>query len=155
MRKRIGSSASENASDGFRLVPGCVGHHNVREMRKVTRWFTIFSIIAGIGMVSTFLFVPLVGIFIGLIMVSPLFVTLIMSNLLVGNATQVILFGSTAGYLTNLIYKLYFSSNPDDALPLVYSIPVMIVFWFAAGFLSLTRDEIENRHIKNKIKYGR
>ena len=123
-------------------------------MKKITRWITVLSIVAGIWMGIHALLVPLAGLALGLLLAAPLLVTLVMSNMLVGTTTQTILLVSTVGYLTNLLYQLYFSSNREDPSPLFHSIPVMVVLWFAAGLLSLTRDEIERRHDRNRPEPG-
>ncbi|GAA5125894.1 hypothetical protein JIN84_14785 [Luteolibacter yonseiensis] len=114
-------------------------------MKKITLSVTLLGIIAGVCIGCNQLLVPLAGVFFGLLMISPLFLTLLISNSMVGTATQVVLLGSTLGYLTNLIYLIYFSSNPDNPMRLIYSVPVMIVLWFIAAYLGLTRSEIKRR----------
>ncbi|RYD17679.1 MAG: hypothetical protein EOP88_25315 [Verrucomicrobiaceae bacterium] len=80
--------------------------------------------------------------------------TLVMSNHLVDTATQTILLGSTVGYMTQLVYQLYFGSTPHIFPSWSLSIPAMIVLWFAAGWLSLDRNEMERRSIRNRAEPG-
>ena len=113
-------------------------------MKRLTFIITLIAIIAGMGVVYNGLFHPLVGLVFGFILISPLFVTLVMSKLLSGAGTQSTLLCSTAFYLPYLIYLFCFRLGPEghfDFMALMYAIPVMIVLWFVAGALSQTRAE--------------
>jgi hypothetical protein len=113
-------------------------------MKRLTFIITLIAIIAGIGVVYNGLFNPLVGLFFGLILISPLYVTLVMSKFLSGAGTQITLLCSTAFYLPYLIYLFSFRLGPEghfDFMALMYAAPVMIVLWFVAGTLSQTRAE--------------
>lgn len=123
-------------------------------MRKFTLWGTLLGIVAGLGIGFERLFHPLFGLVFGLFWISPLFVTLAMSNYLVGTATQTILLGSTIGYVTQLVHQVHFGPSPHIFPSWSHSIPAMIVLWFVAGWLSHDRDEIERRGVRNSSEPG-
>jgi hypothetical protein len=113
-------------------------------MKKFTITITIISIIAGIGVVCNALLNPLIGFVFGLLMISPLFVTLVMSKVLSGTGTQNLLFCSTGIYFPYFIYLFCFRSGPHghfDLLALTYAVPFLIILWFVAGALSLKSAE--------------
>ena len=113
-------------------------------MKKLTIAITLMAMATGIGIMCVNLLDPLVGLVFGLIAVAPLFVTLVMSALLVGTGTQIALLSSNALYVSNAIYLRYLNLSGEDhfnILALANAIPIMIVLWFIAAVLSKTRAE--------------
>lgn len=113
-------------------------------MKSFTFIITLLAIVSGTCVVCSSLFIVFVGLVLGPILLSPLFITLVMSKLLSGTGTQIILLCSTAIYFPYFIYLFCFRLGPEgyfDFLALMYAAPIMILLWFVAGALSLTRAE--------------
>ncbi|HEX7261183.1 MAG TPA: hypothetical protein VF258_05155 [Luteolibacter sp.] len=111
-------------------------------MKLFTIITTLVFFVGGTSAVCNSLFVVFVGLILGPILLSPLLVTLFMSKFLTGNGTQITLLVSTVSYFSYFIYMFYFRPLSDGGfnfLALSYSVPIMIVLWFTAGFLSESR----------------
>ncbi|WAC21419.1 hypothetical protein OVA24_08470 [Luteolibacter sp. SL250] len=108
-------------------------------MRKLTLSVTLLAICWVIGMSLQAFMVPLTGLTFGLFFASPLAVTLAMSKLLRGTATQSILLASALGYSPLLAYLFQVIDLEKDGFQTTIffnSISVMALLWLTAGFTS-------------------
>jgi len=108
-------------------------------MKKLTFTLTLLAICGVIIMVFPLLFLPPVGLAFGVFFALPLAVTLILSKLLRGAATQTILLVSTVGYLaafTYLIRPEISQENGSSFTVFLAAMPAMALLWLVAGFTS-------------------
>ena len=111
-------------------------------MKSFTFYTTVAAIVIGTGMVCSSLMVIFVGLIFGPLLLSPLLVTLYLARNLSGTSIQLILLSSTLLYFAYFVYWFYFlhdGAGHLDLPALLYTVPVMGVFWTTAGIIDYLR----------------
>lgn len=127
-------------------------------MKSLTGITTLVAIIVGTGVVCHSLLVVFVGLVLGPLLLSPLFVTLILSRVVCGSFSQLILLSSTvlySGYFSYLFYRHLEQNGNFDVRALTYSLPIMVGFWIAACVMrEKSKDEAPNKAPQTTRAFG-
>ena len=119
--------------------------------KSITLRATVLAILAGTSAVCSRLLIFYVGLILGPFLLSPLVITLLLSTSLSGRCSQFILLASTLLYFTYFTYLVYFHPGLNgtiDLKALLYSAPIMVVFWITAGMFSIREQRLQ-RSAKN------
>jgi hypothetical protein len=120
-------------------------------MRRITSLATLLAILIGTGAMCRSLMVPFVGLLLGPLFLSPLFVTLVLSRKICGAYAQSLLLLSTVLYAA--VYFSWLSYFHGSVAP-AWSLPAMIVLWGAAVLLRAKKKAL-NQTLQPTAPSGR